>query len=509
MENPSEQQTAVIEWVKNGKGSLRLDAFAGCGKTSTLLMITPFLKGEAIMLAFNKAIADEIQGKLSARGVKHVTAKTMHSLGLSSWRRIAPKAEIKQWKVSDIVKSLSKNPDDFYLRNSATICKVVSLAKQAAFGFLTPIEHTEAWEDLIDHFDADELADNDTVEELIAVAKKVLEKSISTDRDVIDYDDMILAPLVHNSPCYAKDWILIDEAQDTNASRRALALKHLKPGTGRVIFVGDVRQAIFGFCGASHDAMDLIKEQLGADVLGLTTTYRCPKIVVQEANRFVPGLVAHQSAPDGIFRSLDTVDKETGKYWFQIAPPDKTSAILCRNTKPLIEQAYLFLANGIGCRIEGREIGEGLVHLVLRWKQVTSTHQLTYKLEDFESKEVSKLMAKGKEDRVQNLRDKVGALRAVISRVNSLGLYGIQDVVTSIRSLFDDKKSGVVTLSTIHKFKGREADVVYLLDRANTLPSPYARQDWQKLQEENLEYVAITRAKKELIDLVRPPKEER
>ena len=272
METPSVQQAAVIDWVKTGTGSLNLVARAGTGKTTTLMQVSPFLKGEAIMLAFNKSIAEEIQNKLVSKGVKHVQAKTMHSLGLSSWRRIAPKARIDSSKVFNIVKTLSKAPEDFYIRNIAVICKLVSYAKQSGFGFLTPIDSQDAWYDLIDHYDADDLAETDTPEELVRVAQETLRKSIAFDREIIDFDDMILAPLVHNSPCYQKDWILIDEGQDTNAARRALALKHLKPLTGRLIVVGDPRQAIYGFTGADDKAMDLIKEQLNSSELYLTVT---------------------------------------------------------------------------------------------------------------------------------------------------------------------------------------------------------------------------------------------
>jgi superfamily I DNA/RNA helicase len=511
-ETPSVQQEAVFDWIHTKKGSLNLVARAGTGKTTTLLMATKFMRGDSIILAYNKSIAEEIKAKLiKLKAPSNISAQTVHALGFSSWRRVAPQVQVDADKVSKIIKTLSKAPDDFYIRNIGQICKLVSLAKQCAFGFLIPITDQGAWFDLAEHHSVDDLADNDTVDELVNVSITVLEKSLSFDRETIDFDDMILAPLVHNSPVYYKDWILLDEAQDTNNARRALAMKCLKPGTGRLIAVGDDRQAIYGFTGADHNAMDLIKEELGSAELKLTVTYRCPKAVVAEANQFVPDLVAHESAPEGLVRSLDVYDPRTGQLWFLTQPPDKTSVILCRNTKPLIEHAYLFLANGIGCKVEGRDIGEGLVSLAKRWKSVTTTHQLKAKLEDYKLKEMQKYMAKGKEDLAQAIEDKVGALEAVISRVNGLGLYDIDSVVSSIRSLFGDSKAGevpkVVTLSTVHKSKGREWNTVYILDRANLMPSKYARKEWQLKQEENLEYVAITRSKNELVDLVMPRKE--
>ena len=57
--------------------------------------------------------------------------------------------------------------------------------------------------------------------------------------------------------------------------------------------------------------------------------------------------------------------------------------------------------------------------------------------------------------------------------------------------------AGSVRLSTIHQCKGQEEDVVYLI-RTDLLPHPSCTGQWQLEQEENLKYVAITRAKREL-----------
>ena len=49
-------------------------------------------------------------------------------------------------------------------------------------------------------------------------------------------------------------------------------------------------------------------------------------------------------------------------------------------------------------------------------------------------------------------------------------------------------------LSTVHKAKGLEADNVFILCPSH-LPSPYAKKEWEKISENNLTYVAYTRAK--------------
>jgi len=63
--------------------------------------------------------------------------------------------------------------------------------------------------------------------------------------------------------------------------------------------------------------------------------------------------------------------------------------------------------------------------------------------------------------------------------------------------IFTDDIQGVV-LSTIHKVKGLESDKVFII-RPDLMPMPHAKGGWQLREEKNLEYVAITRARLELI----------
>ena len=503
---PSTQQAAVKTWVVEDTGSLNLVARAGCGKTSTLMMVLEDIpRSQSVtILAFNKSIAEEIKLKVGKLGLRNVTASTVHAAGFKAWSRQCSRLEVSDRKVGDIVKNMTKDEHDFYGRNLAPICQLVSLSKQSGCGFSYSITDTAAWFHLADHHGL-EMTEGDTIEQLVEACIPVYQQSIAQDRWKIDFDDMILAPLLHNAPIHPCDWVLVDEAQDTNAVRRALALKMMRPKTGRLIAVGDDRQAIYGFTGADADAMDLIKNELHSKVLPLTVTYRCPKAIVKEANKLVPDLEAHESAPDGTLRALPLV--ANGHQWFVNEPPDKSSVILCRNTKPLIEQAYAMIRVGQGCRVEGRDIGEGLIHLVNRWKRITTLGSLSDKLVEYQEREMQKWMSKGREEKAQAVEDRVQTIQVMIQQLLNTGRKNVSDLTLAIRSLFGDSKPGVpssvVTLSTIHKSKGREWNTVYLLDRASTLPSKWARKTWQLNQEANLEYVAITRAKKELVDLCR------
>jgi superfamily I DNA/RNA helicase len=500
----SEQQVAVLDWVRNEMGSLNLKARAGCGKTTTLIEVAKEAKGDIIFLAYNKSISEEIGAKLSKAGIRNAKAQTLHAAGYGAWSRVAPGLKPEPKKVEMIVKGFSATKGDFCDKNLVAICKMVSLAKQAAFNVEepTPDEH---WTLIAEHYGVDEYGDDDRMEEIIKYARKALQKSVEMDMAMIDFEDMIYAPLIHDVKMRQYDWILLDEAQDTNKARRLLAVRMMKP-RGRLIAVGDDRQAIYGFTGADSEAMNLIKKTLQSAELPLTVTYRCPKAIVAEANKLVDDIKAHETAPEGTVRAISVKDQD-GKPWFMTEKSEAKDVILCRNTKPLIDQAHLFIRNHIGCRVEGRDIGEGLITLANHWKTADTLSKLYDKLGDYKAREVKKWTNKGQETKAQAIADKVETLQVIIEELMNQGKSTIPDLVMFVRSLFGDTKTGeapnVITLSTIHKSKGREWDRVYLLDRDGTLPSKYAKQDWQKVQEANLEYVAVTRAKKELVDIVK------
>jgi len=527
----SPQQEAAIQWVTtalatNTRKGMNLVARAGCGKTYTLIEIAKMLsktlstKDEVYFGAYNASIAKEIKGKLEAEKInsKHINASTLHSAGFSAWRYVAKNVQVDEKKVSKILNRLAdeltlKAPSERdpikadLLRRKALavqnyggfVLKAVSLAKQRAFGFLCSYEDMSKWYDLSDHFGLeDELAEDCPVnmDELIRLCIHVFKTSIEQDMQVIDFDDMILAPLVHNVRMWPKRVVLLDEAQDTNPARRALAIKMLNPKTGVFIAVGDDRQAIYGFTGADSDSMQLIAEHFKSDTLPLNVTYRCPKTVVAHAQQWVPDITAHESAPQGA-----VIHAFEAEFWYRETALNGEDAILCRNTKPLISLAYTLLRKGIACHVEGKEIGQGLIALASRWK-ITTLSALVTKLNDYKDREVQKWLAKEMPEKADAVEDKVGTLLILIERLTAEGKKQLSDLVDFITKLFGDDQDNRVktlTLSTIHKSKGREWNRVFWWGANQLSPSKWAKKDWQLHQEYNLMYVAATRAKSELI----------
>ena len=494
---PSPQQANFLNWVSTGSGSCVLEAVAGAGKTTTLLEAVDRTGGGVAILAYNKMIAEEIKGKLLQRGVDWKTAEagTVHSFGFRAYRKAFPKVKVEGGKTLLVMNTLYKDAPQNHvaITHAAGIANLVSLAKQRALGVLGSIDDAKRWHDIIDHFDLFSDDEDDKIAEFIAIANEVLKVSNLT-TDVIDFDDMVYLPLIHKVRFWRYRWVFVDEAQDTNPARRALVKAILAPG-GRVVAVGDRHQAIYGFTGADANSLDLIAADFNACRMPLTTTYRCPKAVVSFAKQWVNHIEAAETAPEGEVDSIDSAELLTH------SDLKAGSAILCRNTAPVVSMAFKLIRQGVGCRVEGRDIGQGLIKLATKWKRVTTLAGLEGMLSTWAERQIGRALAKNNAAVAQTIADQRDTLQVVIDRCREQKKDGVPHVVETINSIFADNVNGMLVLSTIHKSKGREWDTVFWLDRDGTLPSKYARMRWQIEQEKNLCYVAATRAKSRLIEV--------
>lgn len=494
---PSEQQQAVFDFVEHGTGNGILIAVAGAGKTTTMVEVAKRVQGRTFIGAYNTKMAKELKEKIA--GLKGVFASTFHSAGFTALRRAYEerfKLEVNGNKVSDILDALVEN-DPTIEDYATTIGKVVSMAKQRGFYVKNCVPNPTAanWEDMAYHYDLlDGLPEGADLARMIKGADWVLRKS-SSDLDVIDFDDMVYMPLLKDCKFWTYDLVIIDEAQDTNPTRREMAARMMWRKS-RLIAVGDPHQAIFGFTGADNDSLEQIKARFKCATMHLTNSFRCPKRVVAEARKLVSHITSTEDAPDGEYVRLTYTDA---------LPHFKAGeAILCRYNKPLVELCFALIRDGKAAKIEGRNIGEGLLKLAGRWK-IKQLDALENRLDDYLTKEVAKALAKTQEDRADRITDQVETLKALIDRARGQGMTTIAELKAMVEGMFGDDVSAdrnSIVLCSAHKSKGLEWDTVYILDRDSYMPSQFATQRWQLEQEVNLEYVAITRAKRRLVDVV-------
>jgi len=497
------QQIAIYDWVKNpnpAKKNLIVKARAGSGKSSSACKAMQYITGSGLMLAFNAMAANELKTKLMNMALPNVTASTFHAAGKGMLYKAFGYHKVNASKVYFITENYCQSETLTYARNF--IAKLVGFAKQNAFGVKgeTLISDTQAWMDIIAHHDITLEADVDFLT-VIEIAKDVLIES-NKDLKCIDFDDMLYLPLIYDVKCDQYDWLVVDEAQDTNLCRKILARKLLKI-SGRGIFIGDDFQAIYQFCGAESNSLDLIAEMFDCEELPLSVSFRCGKKIIESAQFYCPDIQAFDSNSEGSITYTKYQEFVDNALNIKL---DRSVGILCRNNAPNVALAFALIKQGIGCRIEGRDIGNDLKKLVKKWKRVTDLDQFTIKLTEFFTKEFEK----ANYAKMQLLEDKLDVMIVLIERVQSLGkndMYSLEKLITDMfTDSTDDNVPNVVTLSSIHKAKGLEWDTCYMLDMQQFIPSRYAKQQWELDSENCLAYVGITRARHELIHLTDAPK---
>ena len=256
--------------------------------------------------------------------------------------------------------------------------------------------------------------------------------------------------------------------------------------TSRIIAVGDPAQAIYGFRGADSRSLTMIEREFNCKSLPLTVSYRCPTNVVKYARKWVSHIESAPNAEEGEVVEMGT---EWGVTSFEV-----DDLVVCRTTKPLISLAYKFLRARIPAKIMGKEIGQGLKSLINKMK-ARGIDALIVKLDIWKDRECERAIAKKQEDRVESIEDKASAIMCIIESMPETERT-VPALIAAIDSLFSDI-AGAITLATIHKAKGLEARRVFWLN-SSKCPAKWAKNDWQKQQENNLCYVAVTRAKESL-----------
>lgn len=468
--SPMQQDIFAAVRALPAANHLVIEALAGTGKSTTIEECVEQVPHgfEVLVCAFNKSIATALQQRLPG----DVDCMTLHSLGSRIVNASMGRRELDARYVAELSKGIIG--PGWYQRESRTACaKLVSLAK----GCLA--EPTfEALDELADMYGVE--IKKDERRTVIQTACRLVLQCMRATEGPIDFDDMIWLPHVRDLPAPTWDYVFVDETQDLNAAQLSL-VRRVAGDEGRIIAVGDRRQAIYGFRGADREAIPRMIRELKAKTLPLSITYRCPKRVVAEANRLVPELQAAPAAPAGIVRSCSDESLRVAA-----APGDM---VLSRTNAPLVGLCYSWLASGRKAVIQGRDVGQGLIS----WIKGTDIAQgapvslLVRAIREWRAAEVSRLTEAERD--TQTTTDKADCLEALCEGCRTVG-----DAIAKCEKLFGEVSQGAkdaILLSSTHRAKGLEAERVWVLR------DTYLR--WEGDEEENLLYVAVTRSKHELI----------
>lgn len=482
---PTGQVEAVCKVIRQRKRNVVVSALAGSGKTTLI--------------------------EQSIRNFAASTrAQTCHSAGNSAYARwlearYGKKAQLDEYKVSNILKKLHNveilyadcpEKGEFILGSAR---ELVSTFKSQGFVAIRPAASNNECYEIACKYDINLEGEKEWNIDPIAIfdlARAALEES-NAQVDIIDFDDMIYLPVLYDCSFFKNDLIYIDESQDLNPIRIAM-IEKAAGDWSQVVFVGDRNQSIYGFTGADVEAMDSIIKKFDCVELPLSVCWRCSKAVIREAQKIVPDIEHAPDAPEGSV-SMSSHDN-------MIRSIKAKDFVLCRTTAPVVEVCLQLIRNGKAATVRGRDIGKGLTSLAKkiskrRVSKKDGPVSVIQKLSIYREEQEVRLSAK--ENQKQSMLDKIDTLLVLAEDCESF-----DELKRRIESIFSEEKgdSGkLIICSTIHKSKGLEAENVYVV-RPDLLPGPWATQEWQKEQEKNLKYVAITRAKLNLIWVNNRPK---
>lgn len=515
---PSRFQLGIIDWVINQKGNGCCNAVAGSGKSSTLRIVAKtlcelgFRPTEIKICVFGKKNSIDLIKKFGP--IWRSSISTLHSAAFTlvtqELRVRSEDIDISKYKYERIAQSLDLIPkrgrkigilrQEGIIDDDGDFLKLIDLVR------LNNEEPTaEIIEAIARHHEIN-VQKPQLVAQWIAYCLKIGEE-MAISQKKLDFTDQIWLAVkweLHKRPWFKPyKYVLVDECQDLNPLQLQLVLM-LAGLIGRILAVGDPRQAIMGFAGADNQSYNNIVWFTRATELPLSICYRCPRSHIALVKSIFP-YIPIEAAPDaieGIIHQIESKDIEKLVKHGDI--------IICRKTAPLVSLCIRLISQGIKATVLGRDVGD---FLKKELDQIA-------KLPGYSFKFFNDAVAQYREIKLQqylNLDNEDELKERLADRLEAIAtIYQSQTQATSIESLkyyidelFSDENSPV-TLSTIHKYKGGEGKRLFV-HKAGDMPMVWRNQrDWQLEQEHNLLYVALTRSKSELFivgecDWYKPP----
>ena len=467
--NPTPEQLFCIFTAKHTKRT-KINAVAGSGKTSTLTLIAKEIIQPSLYLAFNKVTATEAAEKFP----KHVTCRTTHSIAYEAFGKdmnhklSRPKGKYvnvagtsseigKYYKIHSIDTPTGETISQAYL--GLMIKTAVQRYEQSADFEMT--SHHLPWGDLKEIESKYEIKASLLSKDILKYAKMLWKDRINLCSVVLATHDTYLKMWQLSKPTLKAQVIYLDEAQDTTPCVLDVVLRQTD---SKIILVGDNRQNIYGWRG-SVNAMETTE----AAACGLSKSFRYGQAIADVATAILGNTV-------DVFGRED-INSIVGD---NVVDTRKPYTVLCRTNACLLDSAVSDIVQGLSVAIE------------IDVRDFVKVLESSLALFKGEAKNIKheKVIPYATWDAFIEESQNGGEF----SRIAKIILQGRSGSMIELLNSYTVPKHPHVTYTTAHRSKGREFSQVVL---AEDFPSNYSKKGaWIGLptEEQNLLYVAATRA---------------
>lgn len=473
----TEEQKEIIQ----SKGNIRINAIAGSGKTTTIIEYAASRPKDAkiLYLAFNKSVKTEAIQKFEKKGLSNVQVETAHSL---AHKKIVRKYNYKvcaAYKSYDLVTLLDLYEEEerhgvFILANH--INKMVSLYCNSAeenifeLDYLSTIVEPKAKGFVTKHLE--------TIEEKASLLIDRMDRG-----EISVTHDYYLKKFQLSYPKLNYDFILFDEGQDASAAMLDIFLNQ----NATKVIVGDTHQQIYSWRFAINSL-----EKVDFQTYTLSTSFRFNTHIAKLASQSLE------------LKKLVTKHEPFTIIGMGEGDATNTKAILARTNLGLLSNAIEYIVEekrAASLYFEGNiksytysDDGASLYDVLNLYQEKTHLikDKLIKRMHDLDDLE----------DYIQQTQDvQLGLLVEIVKKYGEKVPAILQEIKEKhIKT--DNKEEAEVIFSTVHRSKGMEYDAVKLAhdfidkEKIQFLKDEYEGQlDHTIIEEINLLYVAITRAK--------------
>jgi superfamily I DNA/RNA helicase len=449
--------------------SLKIQAFAGTGKTTTLAAVAETCpRTRFLYVVFNRAAADAARASMPP----NVEVRTAHSI---AYRKIGrsydSRLTSRAWSWLPYMREKMPKALNAVARGGRTRSAAGALIIKTVQQFLRTTDrevglvHVPSWCDA-------------ALAGAIADAAGDLWEAIKNPNGSapVSHDCYLKLFYLHEHPIAGADFtLLLDEAQDADPVILGLIERH----PGRRVLVGDSYQQLYQWRGAV-DALGLARADNAT--LPLTQTFRFGSGASRWANRVLELLEENRRIAPASHTTSATIGED----------PSIIDAILTRTNAGALDHAIQALDRGRKVYVMGG--AEPLVRLIESAWKLHSGKKGSGDLSDFSNWEELKAAAKG----VRSEDSGDPSLRILVHLIEERGAK-VLSMCNRLRTCVESPADAQVTVSTVHKAKGLEWPRVLVGSDFNPFITKVAGLPRRNFEEACVIYVALTRARHQLM----------